>query len=94
MMGKKSVGGTLFFPHLITMGKKSVGYIFNFHRTEGEKECSSLFLSICKVGEKSGGGTLFFPICKVGKKSVGVHCFSPSVRWEERVGGYTVFPHL
>ena len=75
MMGKKSVGGTLFFPILLQWEKRVWGTFANFHRTEGEKEW---------------GGTLFFPICKVGKKSVGVHCFSPSVRWGERVGGYTV----
>ena len=33
------------------------GTLSDFHRTEGEKECSPLFLPICKVGKKSGGYT-------------------------------------
>ena len=52
------------------------GTLSDFHRTEEEKECSPLFL----------------PICKVGKKSGGVHCFSPSIRWGKRVGGTVFFP--
>ena len=59
MMGKKSVGGTLFFPILLQWEKRVWGTFSNFHRTEGEKECGSLFLSICKVGKKSEGYTVF-----------------------------------
>ena len=36
------------------------GTLSDFHRTEGEKECSPLFLPICKVGKKSGGYTVSF----------------------------------
>ena len=70
MMEKKSVGGTLFFSILLQWEKRVGGTLSDFHRTEGEKECSPLFLPIRKVGKKSGGYTVF-PICKVGKNSGG-----------------------
>jgi len=58
------------------MGKKSVGYmymyIFKFHHTEGEKECSIYTLSPHLYGVE---------------KEWGAHPFSPSVWWGERVGG-------
>ena len=63
------------------MGKKSGGTLSYFHRTEGEKECSSLFPPSVRWGKRVWGYTVFphlFPICKVGKKS----------------GGYIIFPHL
>ena len=58
-MGKKRVGGTLFFSILLQWEKRVGGTLSDFHRTEGEKECSSLFLPICKVGKKGLARTLF-----------------------------------
>jgi len=104
MMGKESVGGTLFFPILLRWKKRVWGTLSKFHRTEGEKECSTLFLPICTVGGNSGGYTLsphlyggekecgvHYQISTIqkGKKSV-VHSFSPSVRWRRTVGRNTL----
>ena len=48
-----------FFSILLQWEKRVGGTLSDFHRTEGEKECSPLFLPICKVGKKSGGYTVF-----------------------------------
>ena len=78
MMGKKSVRGTLFFSILLQWEKRVGGTLSDFHRTEGEKEFSPLFLPIRKVGKKSGVHC-FSPSIRWGKR-MGVHCFSLSVR--------------
>jgi len=70
-----SVGGTLFFPILLWWKKRVWGTLSNFHRTEGEKECNTLFLPIYTVGWNSGGYTLS-PHLYGGVKQWGVHSFS------------------
>ena len=71
MMGKKSVGGTLFFSILLQWEKRVGGTLSDFHRTEGEKEWGVHCFPPSVRWGKTVGGTLFSPICKVGKKSGG-----------------------
>ena len=53
----KEWGAHSFSPS-VRWGKRVWGTFSNLHRTEGEKECSTLSLPICIVGKKSVGYTL------------------------------------
>jgi len=61
------------------MGKKSVGYIFKFHRTEGEKSVVHTFSPSVQWGTRVGGTLDLSPHVYGGVKLWGVHSFSPSV---------------
>jgi len=89
MMGKKSVGGTLFFSHLTTMGKKSVGYINQISTVLQEKKSvvHSFFPSVW-WGKKLG--VYSFSYLYDGEKESGAYSFSPSVRWRRTVGRNTL----